>query len=238
MSTTQHDPCQRRDCRCTQGAVVLGVDASHLYVLLRTASTIAYETGDKVKDLFLWLIDAHQCGGSRILASSDACMREEVTGPRADGRPPPELASVLTSIDAAERIKLYSDCGWHDLPAIVPLPVGRNFGERDRRLAAATDYASETEDADAWLVTDDEDFVANLLDSSVMALIAVYPVHSAVMLLYMYDCGVLNGAELECALAAEQDRLETDLAMRPEVRALKQDRLDRLAVRLGRGTAS
>lgn len=92
--------CPMQDCSCTEGSTVLGLDASHLFVLRHAAEVLAPSTS--VRERLLSLLAAHRCSGSRHLVSSEVCLREEVTGPRDNvGDPTPALADVLGHADIA-----------------------------------------------------------------------------------------------------------------------------------------
>jgi hypothetical protein len=77
------------------------------------------------------------------------------------------------------------------LPDPVPEPVGLTFGERDRRLAAATDVAGEAADEDPIVVTDNVDFVENLKSEDVLGPREVWPVGSGELLLSLHRCGAM-----------------------------------------------
>lgn len=226
-----------QDCTCTEGSTVLGLDASHLSVLRRAAEVLG--TSGSIRDRLLYLIAAHRCSGSRHLVSSEVCLREEVTGPRDDvNRPPPGLADVLGPGDVAVHFTTHRDSGWEALPDPVPAPWGLIFGERDRRLAVATDAAGDAADVDPLLVSDDVDFVENLKAAEVAVHVRVLPVTSGDLLLALHDCGGISDEELEAVLVAEEARLDRDQSMQPRKRAQKEDALNRMAVRLGRRTAT
>lgn len=229
--------CSIRDCGCTHGSGVLGVDASHLYVLMRAVRYTTKISAD-VRCSMLSLLEVHRCGGSRRLVSCEECIREEILGPRSEDGGTPELAQLLTRLDIDEHFDVDADDGWQRLPAMVPLASGRVFDERDRRLTAAAGCRGIALDCDAWLVTDDEDYLSNLTDPCVQDKIAVVPVHSVVLMLAFYQCGAISNKDLEAVLCAEQERLDTNLGMQARKRTAKQVTLDRIAVRLGRMTAS
>ncbi len=226
-----------QDCSCTGGSAVLGLDASHLFALRRAAEVL--ETPGGARDWLLSLIEAHRCSGFRQLVSSEECLREEVTGPRGDSsKPAPALAEVLGPADLAKHVITHSDQGWDALPDPVPQPSGLIFGERDRRLAAATDAAGAMEDVDPWLVTDDVDFVENLKAEDVLAHVRVWPVSTGDLLLTLHACGAISDDELEAVLEGEERHLNSQPDMHPRKRLRKEDALTRMAVRLGRRTAT
>ena len=133
--------CPMQDCSCTYGSTVLGLDASHLFVLRRAAGVLA--SSGSVRERLLSLLAAHRCLGSRHLVSSEVCLREEVTGPRENvSDSVPQLAAVIGHTDVEANFTLHSDSGWEALPDPAP-PWGLTFGERDRRLAMATDAAGD-----------------------------------------------------------------------------------------------
>lgn len=222
--------CPRMNCGCTRSSWLLGIDASHIYVLARTAQQTG---GTNANSQLLSLLDAHRCGGARRLISCDACVRDELLGPRSRDGSFPSVAEVLSAEDISQHIETQPDDGWGGLLAAVPESGGRTFDEGDRRLAMATDALGVKEDADAWLVSDDEDFLLNLQDSVVQAKLAVFPVASGILMLALYECGAIRAEELEALLQAEQDRVDSDLKMQKRKRAAKQDTLNRIAVRLG-----
>ncbi len=229
--------CPLQDCSCTGGSTVLGIDASHLFVLRRAAEVLATPGG--VRDRLLSLMEAHRCSGFRQLVSSEECLREEVTGPRRDPTTPaPSLAEALRPADVARHVTTYSDRGWEDLPDPVPQPWGLIFGERDRRLAVATNAAGDAEDVDPWLVSDDVDFVENLKAEDVLTHVNVWPVSTCDLLLTLHACGAITGDELEAVLEAEERHLDSQPQMQPRKRLRKEDALTRMAVRLGRQTAT
>lgn len=191
-----------------------------------------------VRDRLLSLIAAHRCCGSRHLVSSDVCLREEVTGPRDAHLSPPGLADLLGPGDVAAHFTTHSDSGWEALPNPVPPPWGLIFGERDRRLAVATDAAGNAADVDPLLVSDDVDFIENLKAAEVAVHVRVLPVTSGDLLLALHDCGSISDEELEAVLIAEEARLDQDQAMQSRKRAHKEDALNRMAVRLGRRSAT
>jgi hypothetical protein len=182
------------------------------------------------------LVEAHRCSGMRLLISSETCLREEVCGPSERGADP-ELAEILSPGDAASHITSRSDAGWERLPETVPHPVGIKFDEGDRRLTVATDVAGEEEDCVALLVTDDVDFLGNLLTAEAQSIVCVFPVASGDLLLALHACGAITDDELEAVLYAEQDRLDRAVNMKERKRLAKQDALNRMAVRLGSRTA-
>lgn len=227
--------CPSQDCSCTDGSTVLGVDASHLFVLRRAAQVLT--SPGTVRDRLLSLIASHRCSGSRHLVSSEVCLREEVTGPREDAtKSQPQLAEVLDPADLAVHVTTHSDVGWDSLPDLVPPNAGLIFGERDRRLAVATDTAGNACDCNPLLVTDDTDLVVNLRTAEVAEHINVYPITSGELLLALHECGAITDDELEAVLVAEEARLASDTSMQEHKRALKEDALNRMAVRLGRRT--
>lgn len=196
-------------------------------------------TAGTVRDRLLSLLAAHSCSGSRHLVSSEVCLREEVTGPRdhPDARQP-ALAEVLDQADIATHFSLHSDSGWENLPDTVPKSAGLTFGERDRRLAAATDAAGQEADVDPVLATDDVDFFENLSSPDVGVYVRIFPLTSGGLLIALHECGAITDDELEAVLVAEAARLDSDLAMQPRKRARKEDALNRMAARLGRRTAT
>lgn len=225
-----------QDCSCTGGSTVLGLDASHLFVLRRAAEILA--SAGSVKERLLALLAAHRCSGSRHLVSSEVCLQEEVTGPRGNASDPtPELAALLGQADITTHFMVHSDSGWEALPDPAP-PWGLTFGERDRRLAMATDAAGDAADVDPLLVSDDVDFVQNLKSPDVAVHVRVLPVTSGELLLALHECGAITDEELEAVIVAEEARLSREFAMQDHKRALKEDALTRMAVRLGRRTAS
>jgi hypothetical protein len=145
---------------------------------------------------------------------------------------------MLSPADLAHRVSTHSDRGWDDLPDPVPQPWGLIFGERDRRLAAATNAAGDVEDVDPWLVSDDVDFVENLKADDVLLHIRVWPVSTGDLLLALHACGAISDDELEAVLRAEERHLDSLAGMQPRKRLRKEDALTRMAVRLGRRTAT
>lgn len=120
----------------------------------------------------------------------------------------------------------------------MPPPWGLTFGERDRRLVRATDAAGDAADIDPLLVSDDVDFIENLKSPDVAEHVRVLPVTSGALLISLHECGAITDEELEAVLVAEEARLSRDFAMQPRKRALKEDALNRMAVRLARRTAT
>lgn len=226
-----------QDCSCTDGSTILGLDASHLFVLRRAAEVLA--SSGSVRERLLSLLSAHRCSGSRHLVSSEVCLLEEVTGPRGNARDPaPGLSDLFGPADVATHFTTHSDSGWEALPNPVPSPWGLTFGERDRRLAMATDAAGDAAEVDPLLVSDDVDFVENLKSPDVAVHVRVLPVTSGELLIALHECGAIADEELEAVLIAEEVRLSRDSAMQPRKRALKEDALNRMAVRLGRRIAT
>jgi hypothetical protein len=196
-------------------------------------------TPGSVRDRLLSLVAAHRCSGCRRLVSSEVCLREEVTGPRADASASqPALAEVLDQADVASHFTIHSDSGWEGLPNTVPEPSGLTFGERDRRLTAATDAAGQDADVDPLLVTDDDDFLENLRSPEVALYVRVFPITSGELLIALHECGAVTYDELEAVLVAEDARLDKDSLMQARKRARKEDALNRMAARLGRRTAT
>jgi hypothetical protein len=169
----------------------------------------------------------------RRLVSTETCVREEITGPTTNGTTP-ALTDVATRQDIDQMFVMCPDTGWSGLPATVPPGNGRHFDERDRRLTAAANAAAEAEEAEAWLVTDDEDLISNLLDDCMMREVYVFPVSSGNMLLRLFECGAITEGDLTSVLDAEEERLEQETWMSPRKRAAKEETLNRIAVRLGR----
>lgn len=102
----------------------------------------------------------------------------------------------------------------------------------------ATDAAGDAADIDPLLVSDDVDFIENLKSPDVAEHVRVLPVTSGALLISLHECGAITDEELEAVLVAEEARLSRDFAMQPRKRALKEDALNRMAVRLARRTAT
>lgn len=166
------------------------------------------------------LLEAHTCGGSRTLVTSEECGSKE-------------LRLVLEDEEIRGAFTMFEDSQWHDLPHRVPAGVGLEFGERDRRLAAATHDAGAQLDEDAWLVSDDEDFLQNLVGSEVQHHIAVIPIASVPWMFRLKQCGAVSTACLVAILEREQDFLDEKSDISPRKREAKQLSLDRVAVLLG-----
>lgn len=221
-ATGQIDRQQRRccvDCSCTRGCGLLAVDASHLWVLIRTAR----KASTNLRPALSTLVEAHRCLGMRTLISSLHLIDTEVRPALADE----EIAAdqVVNSLDARD------DAAWTGLPTHCP-PGGLVFDEGDRRLLASANAACAQYGDDAWLVTDDEDFFQNVLRCIDEEQTAVWPVVSPKLLLYLFRCGALDRQQMEALLEAEQERLREDPAMQDRKRNAKQRTLDEIAAQL------
>ncbi|MGD1255357.1 hypothetical protein ACKUT9_14035 [Mycobacterium seoulense] len=105
-------------------------------------------------------------------------------------------------------------------------------------MATATHAAGDAEESDALLVTDDVDFFENLKSEDIAKYIRVLPITSGALLIALNECGAITDEELEAVLVAEVARLDADSSMQTRKRALKEEALTRMAVRLGRRTAT
>lgn len=219
--------CARADCSCTDGARVLAIDASHLYVLLRAARILS---PNAVKLCVLALLDAHSCNEGRHLVSSDHLVANEIAVMPEAGHAR-ELASFLNVDDVEARLSRYDDSQWDRLPTHCP-DGGRVFGEGDRRLVACAESASVQLDEYAYIATDDEDLIMNIYHCFDESFTAVIPVASVTLLLHLVQCGALGAEHLEAVLEAEDLRLQGDTVMQERKRRAKEERLDNVAATL------
>ncbi|MET9312899.1 hypothetical protein ABZX12_13805 [Kribbella sp. NPDC003505] len=167
------------------------------------------------------LLDSHGCDGDRGLISSAECLSSEV-------KAKPEICAALPPDVADQLFTLAADDGFADLPEKAP-DSNREFGARDRRLAAAAHQHGGTHDVLVWLVSDDEDFLANL--EELVEHLDVAPIHSCDLLYRLAACGALEWVALEELIAVENDRIST-MVMGDFKKARKLERLNDLTSRL------
>jgi hypothetical protein len=167
------------------------------------------------------LIACHQCGGDRELLTSGDCLVKEIIQK-------PELVGGLSPSTVRSWFKVVSDEGYAGLPDKSP-DSNREFGERDRRLAAAAHGQSQAQETVVWLVSDDEDFLANLAE--VPDLVEAIPIHSCDLMLELARCGAIEFAVVEKMIEIEGERISLKIMGTPK-RAQKLDRLDRLTSEL------
>jgi hypothetical protein len=204
-------------CQCTGWSTWLAVDASHLYLLRRLAAT----QGSDPEAAMSGLIACHQCAGDRGLLTTGDCLAKEIIQKS-------ELVGELLPATVRSWFKVVSDEGFAELPGKAP-DTNRDFGERDRRLAAAAHGQSQFQDTSVWLVSDDEDFLANLAE--VPDLVEARPIHSCDLMLELARCGALEYSVIEKMVEIEGERI-TLKDMGGFKRARKLDRLDRLTSEL------
>ena len=196
------------------------MDASHIFVLARAARRAATDSRHALFDM----IEAHRCHGARKLVSSTHLMDREVRQAFAqDQAAADRVVSQLESHD---------DTAWTGLPTHCPPGRGLAFDEGDRRLLASADSACDTCGGDAWLVTDDEDFIQNVKFCIDTNRTAVWPVVSPKLLLYLFQCGALDRHQMLAMLEAEGERLDEDERMQDRKRDAKQRTLNEIAAQL------